>query len=56
MCDEAVEPCPGSLTKAVEGAGQEADVIRLCWINEAGWLLAVDLLTQVAVQERVGDI
>jgi len=56
MRDEAVEPRAWSLTEAVEGAGEQANVIRPCWISDAGGLLAVDLFPQVTVQERIGNV
>ena len=38
--DEALEPRLWCLIKAVEGMGQEADVVWPCWIGETGGLLA----------------
>lgn len=59
MCDvvcEAGEPCPRHLAEAVEVAVEEANGVWLVGIDEADGLLAVDLLVELSMKERVGNI
>lgn len=49
MLDKPCEPSTRSLTETVEGARQEADVVRSGRIFKAGGLLAEHLFLQVAV-------
>lgn len=42
MSREPLVPRPWRLTKAVQGLVEEADVIGPVFVNETGWLLAVD--------------
>ena len=53
VLDEALEPCSRCLAKAVERAGEQADIVRARGIGEARRLLAVDALLNVAVEERI---
>ena len=56
---EPRDPCePGSrrLPQAIQGPGQEANGVGLCWINKANRLLAEDPFVEMTVEEGVGDI
>ena len=56
MANEALEPRPWCLTEAVEGFGEKAYGVRALRVDEARWLLAVDLLLKIAMEEGVGDV
>ena len=46
-------PSPWSLLEAVQGALQETDIVRVSRVDEAGRLLTVDGLLQVAVKKHI---
>jgi hypothetical protein len=56
MSPESIEPGPGRLLEAIEGLGEEANMIRVLLINEPSRLMAVELFGDLAVQERVLDV
>jgi hypothetical protein len=49
-------PRPGALLQAVERLVEQADVLGLSRIDEARWLLTVDRLVKIAVQESVLNV
>jgi hypothetical protein len=53
---EALKPRPWRLLESIGGLAQETVVVRACWIHEAGRLLAVHGLSEVAMKERVLDV
>ena len=46
-------PCSGRLLEPIQGLLQETDVVRSGWVDEAGRLLTVDRLVQMAVKKGV---
>ena len=50
---EALVPCSGRLLEPIQGLLQETDVVGSGWVDEAGRLLTVDRLVQMAVKKGV---
>jgi hypothetical protein len=48
---EALVPGLGRLLEPIQGLLQETNIVRFGRVNKAGWLLAVDSLLEVAVEE-----
>jgi hypothetical protein len=54
--EEAVIPCLWRLLQTIEGLVEPAHQLRVCGVNEAGGLRAVDYLEECAVKEGVLDV
>ena len=50
---KALVPRLGRLLEPVQGLLQQTNIVRFGGVDEAGWLLAVDSLLEVAVEEGV---
>jgi hypothetical protein len=50
---EALVPGPGRLLEPIQGLLQETNIVKVGGVDKAGWLLVVDNLLEVAVEEGV---
>jgi hypothetical protein len=56
IVSEALVPCTRSLLEAVEGLVEPTDMRRVCGVDKARRLLAVDHLVKIAMKEGILDI
>jgi len=56
VCGETLEPGSWRLLESVKGLAEQADGVGVLWVDEAGGLLAVHLLCQIAMEKGVLDV
>jgi hypothetical protein len=56
MGGEALKPCSWSLLEPIERFLEAAYMCRIARIDEARWLLAIDLLSEITMKESIFDI
>jgi hypothetical protein len=53
VCGEVLVPGPGRLLEPIQGLLQDTNIVRVGGVDKAGWLLVVDNLLEVAVEEGI---
>jgi hypothetical protein len=53
VCGEKPVPGPGRFLEPIQGLLHETNIVRVGGVDKAGWLLVVDNLLEVAVEEGV---
>ena len=56
LTTKAEEPSPRRLLEPIQGLDELAHMIGVVLVDEASWLVAVDALGEIAMQERILDV